>query len=96
MNPDELRTELSKLRAELAGADRVDPESRELLGQIMRDITRLTDAPKPAPGAVADAARPADKLTDRLELAAVRFEADHPSVAATARRLVDLLGKIGL
>jgi hypothetical protein len=93
MDPNELRREIAKLQTDLATADRVDPESRELLGQIMRDITRLTES---APSGRVPAGRGADRLTDKLELAAVRFEADHPSVAATARRLVDLLGKAGL
>ena len=33
---------------------------------------------------------------DRLEKAAVQFEADHPGLAASSRRLIDLLGKVGL
>ena len=35
-------------------------------------------------------------LTERLEKVAVQFEADHPTLAASSRRLVDLLGKAGL
>jgi hypothetical protein len=35
-------------------------------------------------------------LSDRLEKIAVQFEVDHPTLAASARRLVDLLGKAGL
>jgi hypothetical protein len=31
-----------------------------------------------------------------LEKIAVQFEADHPTLAASSRRLVDLLGKVGL
>jgi hypothetical protein len=31
-----------------------------------------------------------------LERIAVLFEVDHPTLAASSRRLVDLLGKIGL
>jgi len=34
--------------------------------------------------------------TSRLEALAVRFEADHPSLAATLRRLVDLLSEVGI
>jgi hypothetical protein len=34
--------------------------------------------------------------TPRLESLAVRFEADHPGLAATLRRLIDLLGKAGI
>jgi hypothetical protein len=35
-------------------------------------------------------------LSDRLEKIAVQFEVDHPTLAASSRRLVDLLGKVGL
>ena len=35
-------------------------------------------------------------LADRLERVAVRFEADHPTLASSSRRLIDLLGKAGL
>jgi hypothetical protein len=37
-----------------------------------------------------------DSLPDRLERLAVQFEADHPTLAASSRRLIDLLGKAGL
>ena len=91
MQPTELRAALEKLRSELAASERVDVESRELLGRIMGDINRLTDARPP----VAPSPHP-EGIADRLELAAVRFEADHPALAAATRRLVDLLGKAGL
>jgi hypothetical protein len=35
-------------------------------------------------------------LPERLERIAVQFEVDHPTLAASSRRLVDLLGKVGL
>jgi hypothetical protein len=38
----------------------------------------------------------AEDNTARLEALAVRFEADHPSLAATVRRLVDLLSEVGI
>jgi hypothetical protein len=31
-----------------------------------------------------------------LERIAVQFEVDHPTLAASARRLVDLLGEVGI
>ncbi len=34
--------------------------------------------------------------SSRLEALAVRFEADHPSLAASLRRLIDLLGEVGI
>jgi hypothetical protein len=100
MDTDALRDQLMKLHEELGVARRVDPRSHQLLGEIMDDIKRLMDqdltasdaAGDPAPGQPA-AAR---SLPDRLEKIAVQFEADHPTLAASSRRLVDLLGKVGL
>lgn len=91
MDSKHLREQLSKLHTELAGAQRVDPEVRELLRQVMDDIARLVDKPESTGGAAADAS-----IADRIEELAVRFEADHPALAASTRRLVDLLGKAGL
>jgi hypothetical protein len=100
MDTDALREQLMKLHEELGLARRVDPRSHQLLGEIMEDIKRLMDqdltaadlAGTPAPGHPAAA----PSLPDRLEKIAVQFEADHPTLAASSRRLVDLLGKVGL
>ena len=88
MDDDTLRDHLAKLHQELGGASRVDPGSRQLLVDIMGDITRLTGGAAPAPGAAG--------LSERLEAAALQFEAGHPGIAAGIRRLVDLLGKAGV
>jgi hypothetical protein len=92
MDSDALREQLSKLHAELGAAQRVDPQSNQLLGEIMEDIKRLMQQPADA-AAAPSAPR---TLPDRLETIAVQFEADHPTLAASSRRLVDLLGKAGL
>jgi hypothetical protein len=91
MDPKEdLHSHLSKLHEELAAASRVDPQSRQSMGDIMRDIKRLIDEPS-------GRSLPHDpSLPDRLEEIALRFEADHPTLAASARGFVDLLGKAGL
>jgi hypothetical protein len=39
---------------------------------------------------------PSRSLADRLENIVVRFEAGHPTLAASSRRLIDLLGTAGL
>ena len=57
---------------------------------MMQDINRLIDKPAATPGAAHGS------LPDRLERIAVQFEADHPTLAASARRLVDLLGEVGI
>ena len=90
MDNNSLRELLAKVHAELSEALRADPKSRETLSDMMQDINRLMDKP-------ADSrASPHGSLPDRLERIAVQFEADHPTLAASARRLVDLLGEVGI
>jgi hypothetical protein len=90
MDKDSLRDLVAKLQAELTDALRADPKSRERLSELMQDINRLIDKPADSPSA------PHGSLPDRLERIAVQFEADHPTLAASARRLVDLLGEVGI
>jgi len=90
MDSNSLRDHLAKVHAELTEALRADPKSRETLNDMMQDINRLIDAP------AAMTASSQNSLPDRLERIAVQFEADHPTLAASARRLVDLLGEVGI
>ena len=100
MDTDALREQLMKLHAELGAARRIDPRSQQLLGEIMEDIKRLMDqdltASKAAGAHSQGQSGVAPSLPGRLEKIAVQFEADHPTLAASSRRLVDLLGKVGL
>jgi Domain of unknown function (DUF4404) len=91
MDTKTLRDHLTQLRTELGASTSVDQDTRALLADIMRDIVRLTESPGTALQALPGAA-PAE----RLEGIAVQFEADHPAFAANIRRLVDLLGKLGV
>jgi hypothetical protein len=90
MDRNSLRGLAAKLQAELTEALREDPASRESLSNMMQDINRLIDKPAEAPSS------PQGSIPDRLERIAVQFEADHPTLAASARRLVDLLGEVGI
>jgi hypothetical protein len=88
MDPEALRSQLDRLHQDLKSAPRLDPEARKLLGEVLKDIQRLMEA---------DAGgRANSSLAERLESVAVRFEADHPTLALSSRRLIDLLGKAGL
>jgi len=90
MDPNALREHLTRLHEELVQVRQVDPGSNKLLAELMEDIKRLTtQAPAADPA-------PQSTLPDRLEKIAVQFEVDHPTLAASSRRLVDLLGKAGL
>jgi Domain of unknown function (DUF4404) len=93
MDPDLLRDQLTHLHEQLRDVRDVDPRSNQLLGEVQKDIQRLLEPP-PAEGP--HAAPGAASLAERLESIAVRFEVDHPTLAASSRRLIDLLGKVGL
>jgi hypothetical protein len=85
MSSQELRALLAELHARLKTARSLDAESRGLLTTVARDIEQaLTndDAGSVAP-------EPVEEL-------AVRFEADHPSLAGVLRQIMDTLGKAGI
>ena len=84
-NRESLQALLVRVHERLNEAGSVDEGSRELLGRVMGDIERALQQDGGA-----------QTHTPRLEALAVRFEADHPALAALLRRLVDLLGKAGI
>jgi hypothetical protein len=90
MDPIVLRDHLTRLHEELKSAPRMDAASNQLLGELLEDIKRLT--PHPATTSPSEH----QGLPDRLEKIAVLFEVDHPTLAASSRRLIDMLGKVGL
>lgn len=85
MTDQNLSALLAQLHARLKQARSLDPESRELLATVSRDIedalandTAASMAPEP------------------VEALAVRFEAEHPSLAGVLRQIMDTLGKAGI
>jgi hypothetical protein len=91
MDQKTLRERLAKLHAELSNAHQENPATRQSLGEILPDVKRMVDQPGNL------TAEPEVKsLSDRLERVAVQFEADHPTLAGSARRLVDLLSEVGI
>ena len=81
MSKESLHDALARLHAELQAAPQLDDEARRLLAAVAADIGRATGAAAHAP---------------RLEALAVRFEADHPTLAARLRGIADALGRGGL
>ena len=82
---ESLQTLLGKVHQRLNEVGSPDTGSREMLTQVMRDIEK----------ALGQGGR-AEANTSRLESLAVRFEADHPDLAASLRRLVNLLSEVGI
>ena len=86
MNESDLRNLLTQLHARLGSAQSLSEEDRRLLGTVLSDIEKVLTA--------SDSARPPS--ASGLEGLAVKFEADHPALAETLRRLVDALAKAGI
>lgn len=77
-----LKEQLALLHNELSANPAIDDETASLLRQLVRDIETVEPA--------------AASLTDGLDAVVARFDADHPSVAAMLRQLVDTLQKMGV
>lgn len=88
MNP-ELRQQLVTLHSQLRGTTVVDHEMRELLVELLGEITRVLHQSSRDP-------EEQRSLTDKLDALAVRFEAEHPALGTTIRQIVDALAKAGI
>lgn len=86
----DLQRTLLDLHHKLGEAHRLDPDERAMLAAAVEEI-RLALASDPQ---VAEA--PPVPPGDALEGAAVRLEAEHPSLATAVRAVVDALGKAGI
>ncbi len=76
---------MAELHERLKTARSLDAESRGMLATVARDIEQALeneDASAVAP--------------EPVEALAVRFEADHPSLAGVLRQIMDTLGKAGI
>ena len=77
---DTLRSALNKLKPEY-----LDGETRAALSALRGDLGRILNA------------RAHDEtVVERLEELALRFEADHPTVGAAIREVMDTLVKAGM
>ncbi|MFI4866653.1 MAG: DUF4404 family protein [Steroidobacterales bacterium] len=85
-SPDQLQRSLAQLHDVLVRTPRVDAASKQLLRDVLGDIERLLGS-----GAVEAA-----QSQSRLEALAVGFEAEHPSLSASLREFIDLLGRAGM
>jgi hypothetical protein len=86
-----LRDLLARVRERLSHARSVDPESRKHLSTLVQDIDSTL-----AQGGAQGAAGTGGGHTHRLESLAVRFEADHPSLAEVIREVIDALVRGGV
>lgn len=85
----DLRERLATLHTELGKTSSVDPESRELLVALLDDITRVLQRS-------AGNQEEQESLAERLDELAVQFEAEHPALGTSIRRVMDALAKAGI
>jgi hypothetical protein len=83
-----LQRALTALHTELGRSTRLDDASRAALRGALGEIEARLRHPD---GTAAAAAAP-----HGLDAMAVGFEADHPALAASLRRFIELLGQAGL
>jgi hypothetical protein len=89
MDEKTIRERLAHLHDELNDAHQATPAAQPGLNEILPDVKRLAE------GDLGSSAGNA-ALSQRLEKLAVQFEAAHPAIAGSVRRLVDLLGEVGI
>lgn len=78
-----LKEQLALLHKELSANPAIDDEAAAMLRQLARDIETV----EPAAAA---------SVTDGLDEAVGRFDAEHPSLTAILRQIVDTLQKMGV
>ena len=86
MSDQTLRKSLERLHRELGATTPLDEESRALLKHVADDIERVLE------GNRAHAAT----LTDQVQEAAVKFEAEHPQLAHALGELTNALSRLGV
>ena len=87
MEKTELKELLLQLQSALKETDQLDPELEQMVEEIDQDLHRLADEHDHSP---------LEDLEDRIESAAVNFEANHPRTSGILREVADLLAKMGI
>lgn len=90
MSDETLRELLARVHERLTRTGAVDPEARAMLIKIMGDIDAMLGRGTAQVSDVKATAAP------RLEALAVRFEAEHPTLAQLLRQIADVLGQAGV
>lgn len=89
MNDPELRKLLERVHAEIQQTSTVDPEGRELLHDLEKDIHQLLERaagePLSQPG-----------MIGRLEESITRFEVEHPDLTLLLSNILTTLSNAGI
>jgi hypothetical protein len=89
MTADNLKESLKQLHANLESTGRIDPELKQLLQVLDRDIQQLLSKD-------AQDATDASGLADRAQAISAKFAAEHPHVEPVLRDLGNILSSMGI
>ncbi len=89
MSTDHIKSTIRTLHKNLEESGPLDPETRELLGQLDTDLHRLLEARKEVEGEE-------EGFQERLESLAADFDSRHPQLSAVLRELGDALARVGI
>jgi hypothetical protein len=91
----DLRVKLAELQTKLATADRLDPNDRELLEEVVVDIQQALAAQRgqAASSRTSPAAR---SLIERLAATTRNFEETHPTLSGAVGSVIDALSRMGI
>jgi len=90
MEKSELRQTLERVHAELADAQSVDDETRQLLTRLTDDIRRLSEQDG---GATAESV---DPLAGQVQDLVLQFESDHPKLTTALNQVAGALADLGI
>lgn len=82
-----LEEQIQELHRQLIATSSVNPECQVALAKLLPDINRLLGAKKSASP---------QSFMEVLEALELRFEAEHPTLAAAVRQVIDTLAAAGI
>ena len=85
MSEESLSALVAGLRSELAKAHDLDPDAREMLHSLAREVEAMLESPPAGARVVEPPLR--DRLADRVR----ELEASHPKLSRTVGNIVDTL-----
>lgn len=89
MDHNDIKSTIQDLHRNLEKAGPIDPETRDLLRQLDRELHQLLEHRKEEEGAE-------ESLQDRLEALAADFDSRHPQLSAVLRELGVALARVGI
>ena len=89
MKGKDIKSTIRDLHENLEKAGPIDPETRELLSQLDRDLHHLLESDGRGD-------REEDGLQERLEALAADFDSRHPQLSAVLRELGVALARVGI